>query len=128
MTVKVKSQLLTVNFSLCRKMAAADPDLAHRMFAAKNYLERALGRDVTFDDLGVMVAHEQGRVSPYAASVTSRWIKASQEPRTRAIWLALAKVLRVDPGWLAFGSESSAAAPEGYEPLEAKAAAGHKRR
>lgn len=75
------------------------------MFAALNHLERETGTRVTFAALGALVAAmEPGREEDYSASVVARWIKAEQEPKTREGWLALARALRVDPGWLAFGT------------------------
>lgn len=83
----------------------ADIDLARRMFEARNHLERELGKRVTFAELGELVAAAQpDRDEGYSASVVARWIKAEQEPQTRGGWLALARGLRVDPGWLAFGT------------------------
>lgn len=92
----------------------ADPGLAYRFFIAKNQLERRLGRDVTFAELGELVAKSQGRDEPYAVSVARRWLRAEQEPSTRELWIALARALGVDVGWLAFGAASAAPAPEGY--------------
>lgn len=101
-----------------------DTDLARRMFGARNHLERELGRSPTLEELGAETAKMAGRAKkPFAPSVIARWLKGQQEPKTRDLWLALAAVFRVDPGWLAFGEASAAAAPEGYraeQPTDAK--------
>jgi hypothetical protein len=104
----------------------ADEYLAHRMFSAVNAFERALGRKLTLAQLGERVAAEEvGREAPYAPSVVARWVRGEQEPGTRGQWVALARALQVDPGWLAFGPESAAPAPAGYVELpRAKAGGG----
>lgn len=82
-----------------------DNELADRMFLARNHLERELRRSVTLDELGEMVAANlEGRDKAFAGSVVARWLKAQQEPDTRQQWAALAKTLRVDPGWLTYGT------------------------
>lgn len=79
---------------------------AARMFGAVQGLERRLGRRVTLDELGAMVAEREGR-EPYAGSVVRRWLKGLSEPRGTAGWEALAAVLGVEPGYLAFGTTTA---------------------
>lgn len=97
----------------------ADDALAARMFDALNSLERRLRRSIALDEMGRMVAEAEGRPDdPYAPSVVSRWLRGVSEPRQRATWRALAQVLGVSAGWLAFGDEGSApaeGAPENEE-------------
>lgn len=89
-----------------------DSGLARRMFEAVNHLERTLGRKVTLAEIGQLVAGAQhGRDDDYAPSVVARWIKGTQEPRSREQWAALATALRVDPGWLAFGVGTAGGKP-----------------
>lgn len=76
---------------------------AARMFEAVQGLERRLGRRVTLDELGAWTAEREGRSDSYAGSVVRRWLKGLSEPRGSAGWQALAEVLGVSAGWLAFG-------------------------
>lgn len=69
-----------------------------------------------------------------ASSTVSRWEADEKKPEDLDTVLGLAKTLKVDPGWLAFGELSSAPAPPNYEsraPIPkssgAKKAAGGKR-
>jgi hypothetical protein len=86
----------------------ADDELARRMFQALNGLERRRGRPVTLQQLGEEVGTALGR-EPFAPSVVGRWVNAKQGPRERVVWIALARVLEVEPGWLAFGGGSESA-------------------
>jgi len=45
-------------------------------------------------------------------SSVSRWLNGESLPQTPLRVVALARVLGVDPGWLLFGKESTALAPE----------------
>lgn len=92
--------------------AGEDPEreaLAARMFDAVKALEQRERRDITLDELGVRIATAQGREEPYSGSVVRRWIKALSEPSTRVVWRAIADVLDVSPGWLAFGEAPAVA-------------------
>ncbi len=96
-----------------------DNDLARRMFLARNHLERELGRGVTLEKLGELIAeHLGGRDEPIAGSVVARWLKGQQEPRSRAQWEALAKALKVDPGWLTYGTGSMTGATLPAGPID----------
>jgi len=91
-----------------------DADLARRMFVARHYREGQLGRALTLSDISRAVSASLKREEPYDPSVIARWLKGTQEPRTRPQWVALARALAVDVGWLAFGLESAAPAPATY--------------
>lgn len=94
-----------------------DSALARRMYLAANALDRVTGRHVTLRELGERIAAAMGRADePYDPSVVRRWLKG-RDPETRAQWRAVARVLRCDPGWLAFGEEERMAAPAAPEGL-----------
>lgn len=114
MTVTDRSQELTDTFLPERPVAhddqQPDAELAGRMFEATNRLELTERRKLKLEEIGARIAdHEEGRDVPYSASVVRRWLAAEQEPRYRRLQLAMAKALGVDPGWLWFGDDSSAA-------------------
>jgi hypothetical protein len=79
---------------------------AARMFSAVQGLEARLGRRVTLDEIGAWTGEREGR-EPYAGSVVRRWLRGLSEPRGTAAWSALADVLGVEPGWLAFGTPNT---------------------
>lgn len=66
-------------------------------------LAHRLGHIPTQDEIGELVAREEGKASPYAGSVVARWLKGQAGPKTRDGWRALARVFDVSAGWLAFG-------------------------
>lgn len=86
----------------------ADAALAARMFRARHHKEGELGRSLTLQEIGEAVAEASGREKPFDPSVVRRWLEGEQEPKTRAIWVAVARVFSVDVGWLAFGDECQA--------------------
>jgi transcriptional regulator with XRE-family HTH domain len=92
--------------------------LLERLFIARNLLERRLGRKVTHSNLGEAVA-QQLRRAPFSAATVSQWLSGKQALNF-SVTLALAKLCRVDPGWLAFGEESRAPAPEPLERIRKK--------
>lgn len=53
---------------------------------------------------------EVGRGEPYSQSTFSKWLGGGT-PDTLDAFVALGKVLGVDPGWLAFGEDSQAQGP-----------------
>lgn len=65
----------------------------------------------TWSDVASRVSLVLGR--PVSTSQVTRW-RDGREPEVEAM-AALAKVLHVDPGWLAFGESSTAEAPEWFE-------------
>lgn len=73
---------------------------AERLFDALKTLERSLGHDVSWEELGRMVADaEDGRGEPYSASVVRRWFKALADPGPLT-WRAIAAVTGYRAGWL----------------------------
>lgn len=90
---------------------SVDAELAGRMFRARHHREGESGRKLVLREISADVSSTLGREEPYDPSVVARWLKAEQEPKTRAQWIALARALDVDVGWLAFGPDSAAPAP-----------------
>ena len=74
---------------------------AGRIRRAFRAWEDRLGRDVTETELGELVGKAfDGR--PISQQSINRWFAGTVPDHARLI--ALAKVLEVDPGWLAYGS------------------------
>lgn len=95
---------------------AGDNSMGERIFAAHLLVEGAAGHRVTLAELGELVGLEMGRKA-FSASSVREWQSGQSVPDTRVL-SALARVCRragvdVDPGWLAFGSESYAPPPVG---------------
>jgi transcriptional regulator with XRE-family HTH domain len=78
-----------------------DADFSYRLRQAVKALELARGKDLTQDELGELVARKQGRGEPYTGVAVHRWLKG-RRPGYETM-RALAAVLAVRPGWLAFG-------------------------
>ena len=60
-------------------------------------------------ELGQLVSRELRGRRPITQPTVSRWFRGSEPPL--ATIRAIAKVLGVDPGWLAFGAASAARKP-----------------
>lgn len=83
-----------------------------RFFEAMLEYARIEGEMLTHVGLAKKVAKELGgkrRGKPHSASSVSRW-KEGVIPDVATV-AAIARVLHVDPGWLAFGEESASPAP-----------------
>lgn len=80
----------------------ATPTLGDRIAQAILAYQSQIGRRVTYAEVGEAVARTEGREKPYTAAAVSEWIQGRGEPRLGAV-KALAQVLRVPAGWLAFG-------------------------
>lgn len=81
--------------------------LSERCTEAFQHLLKSEGRRrIPMRELGERVGALMGR-KPYDVKVVSRWLSAVQEPEN-AVYLALAQVFGVDPGWLVFGGECAA--------------------
>lgn len=78
------------------------------------HLQRRMRRKVTQLEVGQAVAVMLGR-GEITSAVVSRYFTGKREMDLVEI-AAYAKVLGVDPGWLAFGTDSEAPAPEGWTP------------
>jgi hypothetical protein len=90
------------------------------MFTAVHHREGLLGHKLVLREISAGVSRLLEREADYDPSVVARWLKAQQEPKTRAQWVALATVLDVDVGWLAFGDASAAPmAGQGATPAQA---------
>lgn len=73
------------------------------------------GGYITLADYGEMVAEEEGRPRPYAASSVQAWMVPGGSMPDSPGKLAIARLAGADPGWLDYGAESAAPAPEGWQ-------------
>jgi transcriptional regulator with XRE-family HTH domain len=85
-------------------------------------LSNVLGRNAKYRDVVRLLSEYLGK--PVSDKTVSRYFNG-RIPREREVLLGLAKVMHVDPGWLAFGEDSAAPSPRsgntlGYhrEPLQ----------
>lgn len=78
------------------------------MFQAQIYLQGFLGRKVENKEIADLVGRALGKET-LSPSTVGRWHDGT-EPDLATI-AAMAKVYRVDPGWLAFGPLSAAPPP-----------------
>src|SRR5574337_237246 len=71
------------------------------------------GRHVTLEEYGTIVARAEGRGAPYGASSVRAWFleKGSSPPSPQAV-LVMARLVGADPGWVIYGSQTRAPAPE----------------
>lgn len=81
-----------------------------RFVDAHRHLEDLLGRDMPRTAIGRRVGHFAGRTG-FSSKVVGGWYDGGQEPEL-ALKIVIARALDVDPGWLWFGEESAAPAPE----------------
>lgn len=81
----------------------ADRGFSYRLRQAVKALELERGSDISQEELGAMVGAEMKRPAFSGVSV-HRWLKG-QRPSYEAM-VALAKVLHLSPGWLAFGENN----------------------
>lgn len=82
-----------------------------RVWWAYAQMQARVRRKVDQKELGQLVGQELGR-EPYSPSTAGRWLTEAL-PDVPVVW-ALARVLNVDAGWLAFGACSTAQAPPGW--------------
>lgn len=82
-----------------------------RMFRAFTLLRLRRGGDLSQTWLAEELARVMGKPEPFSQGAISRYMHG-QIPGELDTILGLAKVLGVDPGWLAFGDESEAPAPD----------------
>lgn len=87
-----------------------DTGFAQRLFRAWYLFQLKKGGSATQEWLGKQVGKMLTGKEPLSQSAVSRWMKGAR-PELETI-AALASVLQVDPGWLAFGELSQAPAPE----------------
>jgi transcriptional regulator with XRE-family HTH domain len=84
--------------------------LAQRIFVAHLEISYRLGRKVTLEELGRLVAKQMGRRAPFSAAAVSRWEAGTQTP-TPDVIEAIAAVSGTDPGWISHGEKSAAPTP-----------------
>lgn len=80
-----------------------------RLFDARLRLEGVLRRKVSDPEFAGMVARRLGG-EPVAPSTVWRWGRGAAPDLPTLV--AIAAVLQVDPGWLAFGEDSAAPGPD----------------
>ena len=84
--------------------------LAQRIFVAHLEISYRLGRKVTLEEFGRLVARQMGRRAPFSAAAVSRWEAGTQTP-TPDVIEAIAAVSGTDPGWISHGEKSAAPPP-----------------
>jgi transcriptional regulator with XRE-family HTH domain len=84
--------------------------IGRRIFLAHLELNFRLGRKVTLDEFGEMIAKQLRRRPPFTSSAVSRW-EANRQTPTPEIIEAIAAVTQTDPGWLSHGERSAAPRP-----------------
>lgn len=97
---------------MCASSVMTGTELSARLFTAWYLLQARTGGAKTQDWLAEEVSKELG-LEPQeylTQSLMSRYLRGSTTPPVGTI-AAIAKVLGVDPGWLAFGPASQAPAP-----------------
>ena len=82
-----------------------------RIFRAWSYLQIAHGGSLSQLWLAKELGKAMGRPEAFSGGAISRYM-GGQVPGDVETIVGLAKVLGVDPGWLLFGSDSSAPEPE----------------
>lgn len=87
-----------------------DREWRDRLFRAFLLRQLRAGGELTQEWLAASVSRELRLKEPLTQSAVSRWFKGAV-PRDLATIIAIAKLLGVDPGWLAFGSASQAPPP-----------------
>jgi transcriptional regulator with XRE-family HTH domain len=76
------------------------------------HLMSQIGARVTLLELAARMTRAHGKRS-FTQGQMSEYQKGITSPSLEVVW-AYAKATGVDPGWLAFGSETSAPAPSGF--------------
>lgn len=87
----------------------ADEEMRKRLFRAWWSYQAAVGGERSQEWLAEAVSNELGLKEPLTQSAVSRWMRGEGISLKKLV--ALAKVLGVDPGWLAFGEDSKAPPP-----------------
>jgi len=108
--------LLTQLASPCRKSLPLGVEMVEaegfgkRVFRAHLTLSARLERKVENVEVAGWVSQELGKDKAISPSTVGRWHDGA-EPNLTTI-RAMARVYGVDPGWLAFGSETTALPPD----------------
>lgn len=102
--------------------SSLDPGFSYRLRQSVKALELARGTDISQEELGALVGKAMGR-DPFTGVAAHRWLKGRRPGYT--IMIALAKLLNVRPGWLAFGEDDTIAKKSS---ARAEAARAHLRR
>ena len=82
-----------------------------RMFRAWTLLQLRKGQQLSQQWLGRELGLELGRESAVDQGLISYWLSGKKTPGDYETMVGLARVLGVDPGWLAFGEASEAPGP-----------------
>jgi hypothetical protein len=99
--------------------------LGNRIFLAHLELERREGRRINYEELGAMIAEEEGRETAYSSGNVYRWEHDKKTPSLEAI-AALARLSGLSAGFIGFGERpgESARAPTGTPPAPEPPATG----
>ncbi len=90
---------------------------AKRLFEALILHSGRQGRMVRHTELGEAIAQAMQREQPLTGAAVGRWFRGVAMPDIPTV-RAVAAVLGVDPGWLAFGDDSAAPGPQGPDVAE----------
>lgn len=78
-------------------------EFGQRAREARRLWSLAHDAELTYGEIGQLVADAMGRDGPFSHQAVRRWFVEGQEPDSFATTAALAQVLAVPPEWLAFG-------------------------
>lgn len=93
-----------------RRRFIEDKSWAERLLRAWMLAQRRTGGGLSQEWLAQAVSWKLKLEEPLTQSAVSRWFRGSV-PRDKAYIGAIAELLQVDPGWLAFGPASQAPPP-----------------
>ena len=87
-----------------------ETSLGERILIARFEASALRSEKLSQERLGALVSRELSKGAPVTAATVSRWESGDTVPSVTTI-AAIARVCGVDPGWLAFGAESTAPSP-----------------
>lgn len=99
-----------------RRKLVSDREFKDRLFRSWMMLQLREGGTLSQEWLGQEVSKKLRLKEPLTQSAVSRWFNGVVPKNLKTI-VAIAELLNVDPGWLAFGSASRAPSPA--DPLSA---------
>lgn len=107
---------------------AVNEDWGRRLRAARRAYEDRHDTRLSYTEIGRRVGLRLGR-KPYSSPSARAWFIEGQEPESFAVAAAIAFVLEVDPGGLAFPASEPASPPQGLhgEPRPADVGGARKR-
>jgi hypothetical protein len=91
-------------------------DLAQRWLVAMLLVNKAVGRKVSLQEIGVAMARIEGRPTPYNASGVHRLSTGKQAPSSAQVLsfslFCKENGVEIDAGWLHYGPATKAPAPK----------------